>query len=199
MLCPARSPAWPCVASGRKDAAASSAVMSVGVHERQANASTVMIAPKSVVMSQDWPSGSSSRKRPSCVPNSRSMLSFGLKAAMKARNPARPAEIVNTAAPTEAMFSAASNERSPARNPNRASTREPSITAPDMFITSLAIGVPQSTNGPGSCRSGGLAPPPTRSASVSATSAAMRRMTIPAMRYAEIRLVDSLRELTPPA
>jgi hypothetical protein len=174
-------------------------VISVGVHERQANASTVMTAPKIVVMSQDCPSGSSSRKRPSCVPNSRSMLSCGLKAAMKARNPARPAEIVKTAAPTEAMLSAASNARSPARRPNRASTREPSIVAAAMFITSLAIGVPQSTKGPGSCRSGGLAPPPTRSARITATRAAARRMKTPATRYAETRLVDSLRELTPPA
>jgi hypothetical protein len=61
------------------------------------------------------------------------------------------------------------------------------------------MGVPQSTKGPGSCRSGGFAPPPTRRAITRATTAAMRRVTIPAMRYAEIRLFDSLRELTPPA
>ncbi len=106
-------PACPWVASGRKDTAASRAVSSVGVQVRQANASTVMTAPRIVVISHDCPSGSSSRKRPSCEPNSRSMLSCGLKAAMKEKNPASPAETVKTAAPMDAVFRAVSKVRSP--------------------------------------------------------------------------------------
>jgi len=158
-----------------------------------------MTAPRIVVISQDCPSGSSSRKRPSCEPNSRSMLSCGLKAAMNEKNPARPAATVKTAAPTDAMFRAVSKVRSPARRPNKASTSGPSMSAPARFITSFASGVPHSTTGPGSCSSGGFAPPPASSAQTRATPAAARRMTMPARRYADVERGVSVRELTPPA
>ena len=66
----ASSPEWPCVPIGTSAASARIATKSVAVHERTAKVSTVSAAPATVVMSQVRPTSVSTRKRPSCAPNS---------------------------------------------------------------------------------------------------------------------------------
>ena len=169
---------------GTSVAIARIATNSVAVQERTAKASTVIAAPAIAVISQVRPPSVSTRKRPSCAPNSGPIPMAGLKVLTNVRKPVVAAATVKIAAEIEAMSSAASNARSPALSVNSAVTSAPTIPAAERLTTSVAVGSPQRTKGPGSPIAKGAAPPPTISPHVSATSATTIRITGPAIRSA---------------
>ena len=138
----ASSPECPCVAIGISAATARIATSSVDVQPRTANVRTVSTAPARVVSNHDCPSSVSTRKRPSCSPNRTSALSCALKMLMNVKKPVTPLATVKTAAETDAVSSATSNGRSPARKANSASTSEPIMPAADTLTKSFARGAP---------------------------------------------------------
>ncbi len=172
------------MAMGTSAAIARIAMNSVGVHERTANASTVIAAPAIAVISQVRPPSVSTRKRPSWAPNSGPSPIAGLNVLTNVRNPVVAAATVKIAAEIDAVSSAASNSRSPAFRVNSAVTSAPTMPAADRLTKSVAVGSPQRTSGPGSPIANGAAPPPMTSPQTSAPSATTTRIAGPAVRSA---------------
>ena len=94
----ASSPECPCVPIGTSAAIARIATNSVGVHDRTANASTVIVAPATAVSSHVRPLSVSTRNRPSCAPNSGPSPTAGLNVLTNVKKPVVAAATVNSAA-----------------------------------------------------------------------------------------------------
>ena len=134
------------------------------------------------MISHDRPSSVSRRKRPSCAPNSAPKLTCGLNDDRKVRKATTPLVMVRVAAPAEAIFSATMKGFPPEGRANTASTRGPSIAAPERLTNSFAAGSPHRTSAPGSLVSLGAAPPPIASPTTTAMSAATTRIVGPTIR-----------------